>query len=369
MSTEMDHLRAFRAADGTPDPDARAAARAALLEQVEHAIEERSARVPRPERIEDGAVRHRAAPRRARVPVLFATDPATGRRPRGRLLVGGVGLAVAGALAVALVFGLGSGGVQPTDASAAQLLRRAAEVADRGPDVALRAGEYWYTRSESTSMTTFGDQHPFAVLLQIRRESWIGRDGGGYVRQQTVGEPRFVGAGGRAAWVAAGQPPLGADMDAPIVTGEGTETSKSYPFGSDGLTYAELLALPTDTDALYARVRKAAHDNHNSAGDAHEMFTIVGDLLREAPTPAALRAALYRVAARVPGVELLGKVHDAIGRPGVAVALGEPHERSELVFDPKTAELLGERDEMDGQPAFESAYLESGVVDSTSARP
>ena len=96
------------------------------------------------------------------------------------------------------------------------------------------------------------------------------------------------------------------------------------------LTYdqiAEALAIPVGT------VRSRLHRARG----------IVGELLREAPTPPALRAALYRVAARIPGVELVGAVRDEQGRRGIAVALPEETERNELVFDPRSAALLGER--------------------------
>ena len=75
------------------------------------------------------------------------------------------------------------------------------------------------------------------------------------------------------------------------------------------------------------------------------MFTEIGDLLREDPIPAKVRAALYLVAARIPGIQVLGLTHDAIGRPALAVALNDTlyGERSELLFDPKTSALVGER--------------------------
>lgn len=100
MSNDLDHLRAFRADDGTSDPTARAAARAALLERIGT------------ER-EIGAVR--------------------ARRPHRRLLAGVGGLALAGcaAVAIALGSGIGGGGVQPAPATAAQLLRAAAEGAEQ----------------------------------------------------------------------------------------------------------------------------------------------------------------------------------------------------------------------------------------------
>lgn len=58
-----------------------------------------------------------------------------------------------------------------------------------------------------------------------------------------------------------------------------------------------------------------------------------------------LRAALYRVIAHLPGVQLLGWQTDRIGRRGIAVAIshaevGDEATCKELLFDPTTGEPL-----------------------------
>src|SRR5205807_1084478 len=108
--------------------------------------------------------------------------------------------------------------------------------------------------------------------------------------------------------------------------------------------YQQLLALPTNVDALWRRLYRGAGKG-TAAWKRHEVFTEIGDLLREDPIPAKVRAALYLVAARIPGIHLLGLTHDGIGRPALAVSLNDTldGERSELLFDPKTSALLGER--------------------------
>jgi len=50
------------------------------------------------------------------------------------------------------------------------------------------------------------------------------------------------------------------------------------------------------------------------------------------------------VAANFPGVDFVGHVTDAAGRRGVAVSYDGGGHRQEMIFDPRTAELLGERD-------------------------
>jgi hypothetical protein len=69
-----------------------------------------------------------------------------------------------------------------------------------------------------------------------------------------------------------------------------------------------------------------------------ELYTVVGDLLRESPAPPALREALYEVAAGIPGVKLVGNYQDALGRTGTAVE----RDSETLVIDPSNGQLLAE---------------------------
>ena len=74
------------------------------------------------------------------------------------------------------------------------------------------------------------------------------------------------------------------------------------------------------------------------------MFTLVGDALRETAATPAQRAALYEVAARIDGVQLVGPVRDSAGRAGTAVSLDAHGIRFTLVLDPDTSSLLEERE-------------------------
>jgi RNA polymerase sigma-70 factor (ECF subfamily) len=105
------------------------------------------------------------------------------------------------------------------------------------------------------------------------------------------------------------------------------------------------------------------------------MFTLVGDALRETNATPAQRAALYEVAARIPGVELIGHVRDPVGRPGIAVAHSGKTAgiRETLILDPETSVLLSEEQvTLDGNsfgyPAGtvigHATYVTRGVVDS-----
>jgi hypothetical protein len=133
-----------------------------------------------------------------------------------------------------------------------------------------------------------------------------------------------------------------------------------FPAGGTTLTWDELYALPTDPAQLTATLNadiKGAGPNPQS-----ELFTIVGDLLRESPAPPALRRALYDVAAGIPGVHLTGQVTDMLGRTGTGVA----RDGETLVIDPANGKLLA-----DTEDGWTSAYVRQGPANSapTAANP
>jgi hypothetical protein len=107
--------------------------------------------------------------------------------------------------------------------------------------------------------------------------------------------------------------------------------------------YQQLLALPSNVDDLWRMFRRYAGNGSAASRDA-EIFTEIGDLLRYQPIRAKVRAALYLTAARIPGIQMLGRTHDGIGRPALAVALNDTSSgmRNELLFAPGTYALLGE---------------------------
>jgi len=124
---------------------------------------------------------------------------------------------------------------------------------------------------------------------------------------------------------------------------------------------------------LYTRLEQEASATDNPV--TIQMFTLIGDSLRETAATPAQRAALYQVAARLPGVELVGSVKDRAGRPGVAVALSDHAVRSTLIFDPVTSALLAEEQAVlagnpYGYPASTrtgyATYLVQKIVNSSS---
>jgi hypothetical protein len=189
----------------------------------------------------------------------------------------------------------------PTASAASEVLTDAAESAAAQP--AWSDPPYWHvvTEVQDTDGTV------------ERREEWWARIGDSVV--QVPGTDRYTVA---HAW--------------------------SAGFGGQSMSWDQLDALPTDADRLGQVLREAMTREY--AGLSPEevgsrpieelLFERIGDTMRLSPASPELRAALWRVAASIPGVRLLGDTSDSLGRAGVAVELG----RQRLLVDPDTGELL-----------------------------
>lgn len=317
---------------------------------------------------------------------LHRTKRSAHQRRLPRLVLPAV--AVIAAVVIAVLFAPVPGTRQGATPAAAQALNAAAGVAQKQPETPMPAHGYRYTKSEAAdrvyvdacSLPSSSGETPlpcprkppddwaFSVLGHQTREIWIAPDGSGRLLEKSD-EPRFLGPKDKAEWEAAGRPPLG---------GPGRSDES---FGPGGLSYIDFSEYSTDPDELYDQIRNKV-EGYGPSTDA-EMLVLVADLLRETVAPPDLRAGLFRVTARIPGVELVGEVTDPAGRRGIAVARTSDDagflERIELIFDPDTSELLAERevllervDWIDAEPGTVigyAVYLNSGIVDSTSERP
>jgi hypothetical protein len=164
-----------------------------------------------------------------------------------------------------------------------------------------------------------------------RRESWMGHKTGGALNDPRVGS---------------GSIPLDVGL-----------------FG--GFTWDQLYALPTDSRALETKLR--ATSLNGGRDDNTELFTLVGALLAESPAPPALRKGLWQIAARIPGVTLVGAVKDSAGRPGVEIRRGDEG----YILDPKDGQLLEQYEgtpepvpEAPGGTNWRSTILEQGPANS-----
>jgi hypothetical protein len=226
------------------------------------------------------------------------------------------------------------------------LLAKIANVVQKQPQPAQPVGdnEFMYIRSQVqwTVDTIAGGHETSTMEKPHERQVWLPvanicvpglliEDGsrtvlGGNPTSQASGTSSSSSAptGGQPQFIGCGKGPVGGDP-----------------------TYRLLQSLPTDPHALlsliYAQTKDQQVKGTAPSPDA-EAFTIIGDLMREAIVPPKTAAALYRAAALIPGVTVVGHATDGAGRAGVAIAWTVGHYRGEWIFDPKTGQFLGELD-------------------------
>ncbi|MFB0630500.1 CU044_5270 family protein [Streptomyces sp. AB3(2024)] len=220
--------------------------------------------------------------------------------------------------------GRGSGGpgpvAAPPEPAAVRLLDRVAVAARALPAPTLRDDQFVYTRTtgHSTALTETASGAMEASRTDESAERWISVDG---------------------------------SADSLVRTARGTAVEPAYGKGTGtlgGPTYRFLESLPTDPGELLKLIYADTRRNHgpgsgSTTGPDQEAFVAMGDLLRTMEAPPGVSAALYRAAARIPGVVFLPEVRDGAGRSGVAVARVHDGERTEWIFDKDSLRLLGER--------------------------
>jgi hypothetical protein len=254
------------------------------------------------------------------------------------------GVLVAAALAIAalVVWPFGSGGGPSVSAALGATLNRLAQVAASGPSLVPHSGQYLYVASTSNQETdSIVSGKECVTHAPERRQVWIGADGSGLLRE-SFGTATFTSTADRSLCNAM---PKGA------ISEPGTSNLWFAPHCFSIGPNNNVNALSTDPRKLLVQMRRA-DGGPRSAG---EDFVHVGDFLRETDARPALRAALYRAAALIPGVRLLGTVRDHLGRDGLGVA----SRNHELIFNPRTAALMAEQ--TIGDPGW-TVYLASRVV-------
>lgn len=286
--------------------------------------------------------------------------PAPRRSPLGMSwrirvpVMAGAAATLAAALAIGVV-GIPGGGPSVNPAAAARLTAAADAVAVQPESPVLQDGQFWFERSVFwQAAAASGDPEHDALNPEQTGtyERWIALDG-----TQRIASDMQVPEGYEEAEF---------DFD-------DRSTGEELWIGTDaGGTYEDILALPTDTDGLYAHVERVTRDMDGNDRPVHvQMFVLVRDLLREPMLPNDLREALYRVAARIPGVQVTEGVTDHLDRTGTALWMVEDDSgyREEFIIDPATGEPLAERSlDPDGSVGYESAVVEWGVVDSIETR-
>ncbi|MFB7940897.1 CU044_5270 family protein, partial [Streptomyces sp. NPDC056049] len=220
------------------------------------------------------------------------TGPLVGRRRH--LAVLGSAVAV-GVLTLTLGSPSTSPPAAPADPTTVALLERAALAAAAEPAAPVRADQYVYLKV--VGHTAYLTENAAGGMDRGRQredaERWTSVDSTrpGLARQGGREEPIRATPGGKA--------------------------------GFHSPTYAFAASLPSDPDELLGLLREDALGNHGPGSDSttgpdQQAFVAIGDLLRGTVVPPATTAALYRAAARIPGVVTLPGAVDAAGRTGVA---------------------------------------------------
>mgnify|MGYP001291720684 CR=1 FL=1 len=259
--------------------------------------------------------------------------------------------------------------------AAAAELNQAAEAALRASDPALRDGQFFYIRTVGAALVSFegGPCQGVSYLSSSVTETWVPhnwtdqwmtRSTSDLDRQyfRPEDEARIEQCGDR--WSPPGDPevrkaPAGLfypegpykiddeprDADGAVVYHPSPEEIKRrLGHGSWQMPTPQFMAsLPRDPRRLLDRIY------HDSEGQGHgrdqEAFVYIADILRSGTVPADLRAALFGAAALIPGIRLATDSANLVGRQGVAVTSTDGgNTRTELIFDPETGEVIGERE-------------------------
>lgn len=282
-----------------------------------------------------------------------AIDAGRTRRRRARIRIAAPSLAVV-ALVVPLTVGVWSRGGNRIDPAAAAVLHRAAITAAAQPALRpLTPGRFYHFTDTETgwAVQRSADAMPgtgvdscllscpalpadWGIKARVIAQTWIAADGRA-LRTVTLDKATFRNARVRADY-AAGR------YGFPVAHPFGTTPPDRFPasgptswsFGPFSLRRLE--HLPTDPAKLAPILQRAA--SRSSHPTNVEEFTVVGDIMRGAPLRPRVRAAFYTILSRLPGISLVGRVKDPLGRPGIEVAMG----RDVLIFDPHTAQLLSD---------------------------
>ncbi len=202
--------------------------------------------------------------------------------------------------------------------TAAVVLDRAAAAAARQDDA---SGRYFFTESEWVSAEGAASTNSSPQMYRT----------GPYLRRMWFGN----GVDGRIVLaVGGGVPPFNRG---PLNLG---------PSSNFGLTWAQLRALPTAQAPLLTIVARLAVGFNPKYPDstAFSEFEVIGQLLYESPISPAVQAALYQVAAGLPGVKITDTT-DLVGRPADEVYMepgpdDPPGSGQALYFSPVTFQLL-----------------------------
>lgn len=254
----------------------------------------------------------------------------------------GGGSLVAGGVAAALVVGniTGFAGLRGgADPAAADVLNAAASTTIATSDPEVGAGQYLEVATHSavatytSSGTYLASQDGQLYVPADTNSSWV------WVREPEAVVKTFGAASERAA------------AETPKTRGEYLRADGgSFYGGPAAVSPASLEELSRDPAVLLRHIYAVTNGQGQSRDG--EALVWIADTLRSGIVPADLRAALYKAAAGIPGVELVDHQANLDGRIGVAIGRTESDgSRQELIIDPTTGLMIGEREVATGKAA------------------
>jgi hypothetical protein len=332
-----------------------------------------------------GLARVRAITETAPVPAV--PEPASVVTPlrKRRLLRSPPRLVASAAAVVALVAGVlvvqavrSDDAAPVASAAAAAQLNSAADRIDT-TDVPLGPGQYRYLATHtwglSTSQLADADGNlsdmGLSYLSEVVSELWVPADPTQEClqRQGQTGKYKWVVGDDEKARAAGVELPKPESSDLRIPCGD-------FPDGWWQRPSTEFVAsLPRDPGQLYDRLRRDT-EGHGMDPDL-EMLVYATDALSTGQIPADLRAALYRVLARVPGMTITEQVANLDGHKGTAFGISRAGMRQDVIIDPVTGDFIGGRlidlDGVSGAPAGSvtsySSVSAPVVVDQIGVKP
>jgi hypothetical protein len=199
------------------------------------------------------------------------------------------------------------------------------------------------------------DEPPYRLNVRSIREVW--RSVNGAVAQERILGAELLTPQDRRIWESLGRPSL-------PLRGDIVDESDS------ALPLPDLSDLPREPGALLEEVSQQWTSGQLDTDI--ELLKAIGELLARGDATPALRADLFRAAAQIPGIDLLGTIRDPLDREGMGIALGPSERRVTLIVDPNTSVLLSveERFPLMGEIMSEwIAYSEWATVPEIGDRP